>query len=262
MQNSANICSAQIIDKNMNKRQCKNKCKNDRYCHIHLKNKIEKVATVQPQPIQLPPTQPIIQFLDDNFKHNLMDMYNSWSEIDSNEIVLMDNEYWPVTIIINHFTFQLNNSNMENPYPTFPNCPFNRVNFTVSALLNLKSKLSLLKKPINIALKLFLIQSEETLQNLYSDVDNNSLTDLLKNNLRYMLINTKNSQDLYTGFWVSLSMKYTTFERLYIFLNSMPYQIILNGYIMENINRNIIQTKMETCITNYDMFDNKFCVRI
>ncbi len=246
------ICSAQIINKAGISRQCKNKCKTD-YCHIHLKSQIV-----------IPPKNFIdVTLLDEKFKHNLMGMYESWNEIDKNEIICMDNEYWELDIITSHFTYQLNNSNMENPYPIYPNSPFNRKTFSIDSLIILKNKLKELKKPVNIALKLLLNQPYETLQSIYQNTNINNfstdLVELLKNNYRYMLINSKNSQDIYTGIWVQNKTPLTQFEKLYGLLNEMPYQIIINSYIVNNNARIVVQKKMLLCITNYNMSDKKFC---
>ena len=242
------ICSASIIDKCGITRQCKNKCKNN-YCHVHLKS--QNLDSIN------------ITFLDKNFKHNLMGLYESWDEIDKNEIICMDNEYWEINTIATHFSFQLNNSNMENPYPIYPNSPFNRKIFSVDSLITLKNKLKELKRPVNIALKLLLNQSYETLQSIHNNIGTNNfstdLVELLKSNYRYMLINSKNSQDIFTGLWVQKKMPFTQFEKLYEYLNNMPYQIIINGFIMTNDSRNVIKNKMEKCVTNYSMLDKKFC---
>lgn len=251
------ICSALIIDKYGTTRQCKNKCKNI-YCHKHLK--LQNVNTkfidenLKSQNINT-------TFLDENFKHNLMGMYESWTEINKNEIICMDDEYWDIDMITAHFTYQLNNSNMENPYPIYPNSPFNRKMFSVDSLIILKNKLKELKRPVNIALKLLLIQPYDTLQSIYDNISTNnfSLVELLQNNYRYMLINSKNSQDIYTGLWVQKKMPCTQFEKLYEYLNNMPYQLITNGFIVTNTGRNIVKNKMELCITNYCMLDKKFC---
>jgi hypothetical protein len=152
---------------------------------------------------------------------------------------------------------------MENPYPIYPNSPFNRKIFSVNDLMTLGKKLKELKKPVNIALKLLLNQPYEILQTIYENIGVNNfstdLVELLKNNYRYMIINSKNSQDIYTGFWVQKQMPYTQFEKLYESLNNIPFQIIMDGYIVMNNGRNIIKNKMEKCMTNHNMLDKKFC---
>ncbi len=246
------ICSAQIINKTGVTRQCKNKCKID-YCHIH--SKLQIVTPIK--------NHIDITLLDEKFKHNLMGMYESWNEVDKNEIICMDDDYWEIDTITSHFTYHLNNSNMENPYPIYPNSPFNRKIFSVNSLIILKNKLKELKKPVNIALKLLLNQSYETLQSIYQNINinnfSNDLLELFKSKYRYMLINSKNSQDIYTGLWVQNKMPLTQFEKLYESLNNMPYQLIVNSYIVTNNARSVVEKKMLLCKTNFNMLDKKFC---
>lgn len=253
-------CHHQIQTSNSGIRYCKNKCKNNDYCHIHLKL-YNSVSTNNKENI----TNTIINttFLDENFNYTLMGLYNSWADMDENEIIYIDEEYWNIDIIVSHFTQQLNMSYMENPYPIYPNSPFTRKLFSVESLIILRDKLKELKKPVNIALKLLLTQSTDNLELIYDNVDQNNFSknimDLFENNYRYMLINCKNSQNVYVGFWVNNQIPFTPFEKLYKKLKNMPYQVIFNGYLMFNDKRNVIENKIEKCNNKYDILDAKFC---
>lgn len=245
-------CHQQIKLQNGDIRYCKNKCKiNNDYCHIHIKLQTQ-------EPIKNSPMDK--KFLDDNFSYTLMGLYDSWNDIDENEIIYMDNEYWNVDILISHFTQQLNTSSMENPYTIYPSSPFTRKLFSVESLIILKDKLHLIKKPINIALKLLLNQSLTQLQLIYDNVDTNNfskiITELFRNDFRYMLINSKNSQDVYIGFWVKNNVPLTPFEKLYDKLKNMSYQVISNGYIIPNNKRVTVEKKMDKCVNKYDMDKN------
>ena len=267
--NSQNIqkltCGHQIKTPNGDIRYCKNKCNNNNnYCHVHIKlyTKIQNQELFNnPQPLKLQSID--TQFLDEHFSYTLMGLYNSWDDMDKNEIVCIDGEYWNIYIILSHFTQQLNMSSMENPYPIYPNSPFTRKLYSIESLTILKNKLKELKLPINIALKLLLNQPTDKLQLIYNDVDQNNysekLLELLNFNYRYMLINSKNSQNIYMGFWVHNKTPLEPFEKLYNKLKNMPYQIIVNGYIMTNNQRDIIERKMEKCVNKYDIHDKKFC---
>lgn len=246
-------CNHQLIDKNNISRNCKNKCKNnEKYCHTHLKLYVKEY-----------PNNPIVtvQYLNENYIHNLMGLYDSWEEIDENNIICMDNEYWVIDIITSHFTQQLNNSNMENPYPIYPNSPFNRKLFSVDSLIILKNKILNLKMFINIALKLLLTQPINILQSIYNTVTINNFSEkmleLLQNNYRYMVTNFKNSQDVFTGLWVHKKMKPTQFEKLYEKLQNTPYQILVNGRVILNEDRNMIENKMQKCNISNNIFDKK-----
>ena len=40
--------------------------------------------------------------LNKNFKYTLMNLYDSWNDIPLSNIILLDNEYWELGIIIDH----------------------------------------------------------------------------------------------------------------------------------------------------------------
>ncbi|ARF09461.1 hypothetical protein Indivirus_1_84 [Indivirus ILV1] len=227
-------CTEMIMDPTGMKRRCKIKIKkkND-ICHIHKKIKMDK----KEKSIELVYD---IDYLDRTFGHNLMNLYDSWSEINPNEYVELDNEMWPVNIIINTITHQLNNSNMENPYLIYPNNPFTRASFTPNALLKLAEKIRNINTPINVVLKLLLEQSEQSIIRYYNEslhyLDRHSilLMSMICNSLRFMTINYKNSQNNYVGFWVRKNKKKTEFETLYANYTEAPYQIINRGIIINN----------------------------
>jgi hypothetical protein len=247
-------CNHQIKAPNGIIRNCKNKVKTSEYCHIHMKLSQIKIPT---EMLSID-----IQYLDENFNYTLMGLYNSWNDMDKGEILYMDREYWNVHIIISHFTQQLNMSSMENPYPIYPNSPFTRKPFSVGSLIILRDKIKRLGIPINIALKLLLSQSIGNLQLIYDNINNstsNKLLELFETNYRYMLINSKNSQNVYTGFWVSENFPLTQFEKFYNELKTVPYQTVINGYIMLNNERNIIENKMTRCKNKFNIYDKKFC---
>lgn len=245
MQN--NSCNKLLVDKNGYARNCKLKCKNgEKFCHKH-----KNTVNID------------IKMLDNDYIHNLLGLYDSWGDMDINDIILMDGEYWNIEIIASHFTRQLNNSNMENPYPIYPNSPCNRKHFSVESLVNLKNKLVTNNKKVNISLKLLLNQNVEILNEIYDNVDKHSFSsdilNLFKENFRFMLINNKNSQNIYNGLWVNKNEKLTKFELLYKKLSDMPYQIIMHDFILVNIGRDEISDKMDKCGNDYNMFDKKVC---
>ena len=186
-------------------------------------------------------------YLDNNNKFTLLNLYDSWNEVKFENQILIGSEYWDINILSNHLTYQLNNSNMENPYPIYPNNPFNRIPFVPSDLLNIKEKLIFKNEPINITLKLFLNQNLNFLNLLYIEalksVDRFSfiLLNLFQKKFRFMIFNNKNSQNSYNGIWVKLNHPITEFENLYENLKNMPYQIIDNGYVIYNYRREQLQ---------------------
>lgn len=203
---------------------------------------------------------------DQKFNYSLMGLYNSWDEIKFYDQIYVDNELWDINIIINHITYQLNNSNMENPYPIYPNNPFTRKSFSPKSLMLVYNRILFLNKSVNISLKLFLSQSENFLQLFYEESLTNLdrfsrlILNLFLKNLRFMIVNCKNSQDCYIGHWVNTNHPVTQFEILYDRLKNAPYQIYENGYIVNNYRRDILRNILLSYpVDNYDLTNNFYC---
>jgi hypothetical protein len=209
------------------------------------------------------------QYLDNEYNHNLMSIYDSWSETNFSDQIFIDGEYWDINILANIITYQLNNTTMENPYPSYPNNPFNRKPFTPEAISIIKTKIIKLNKCIHITLKALLSQSKKYIEKIYNSITisnklhSQNLSDLLKKKFRFMIINNKNSQNLYNGIWVPKKYPQTEFEIIYNSLKNMPYQIIYLGNIIENPQRQYISYNLSLykgC--DIDLLDNKFCEKL
>lgn len=208
-------------------------------------------------------------YLDSNFEYTLMGIYNSWNDIKYSNQIFIDNEYWFIDILTNSFTFQLNNSNMENPYPIYPNNPFNRKSFSPNNLMLIKQRLLFLKKPINITLKLLFNLPPEILNICYSealsshDGFSQTLLDILLKEFRFMILNTKNSQDSYIGIWVTKNTPTTQFELLYQKYKNIPYQIYQYGYIIDNPYRQQLKYVLDSQSQDYyDPINKKFLEKL
>ena len=194
-----------------------------------------------------------------------MDLYDSWNEIDIQNILKIDKEYWDIKILINIMTYNLNNSNMENPYPTFPNNPFNRKLIDKDSLIKIKNKIKKNKIPIHISLKTFLLQPLNSIQQFHDDAIKSKdgyspkIIEVFQQKLRFMMINSKNSQDLYTGMWVDKNYPVTKFESLYKTAREIPYQIFFNNQIIDNPTRQKLQFLLSYySADNYELNDKKF----
>lgn len=205
---------------------------------------------------------------DENFKHNLLNMYESWHDVKLEHQIELDNEYWDINILIYHFTQQLNMVNMENPYPVFPNNPFNRSPFTPIALDVLKNRIKFLNIPLNITLKMFLQQPYSYLVNLYNqaitDKDKMSygLLKLFTDYFRFKIINNKNSQNLYNGYWVKKNIPLNEFEKLYNQWKLAPTQLDSDGRIVMNNERLRIKILLDNCPDDFCDFMNKNLVEL
>lgn len=207
--------------------------------------------------------------LNNNFKYTLMNLYDSWDDIALSKIILLDEEYWELGVIVDHISNQLNHSNMENPFPIFPNNPFNRKLFTIDALIKLKKKLIINKSRIHITLKLLLKQPKKVLSTYYFEAQNHSsnfsssLLQLFTKKLRFMMINELTSQSLYNGIWVPTKYPLNNFEILYNKFKEIPYQIEFDDNIIENPCRDLFFNVL--LLHDGDKFDtneNDFCEKI
>ena len=291
-------CMSFVLDKTKKKRRCGNKCKNNDFCSKHIQKKqyydqllenikintikdlninIEKInIDINKKNIENTENETAneiakiitniknrVNFLNNNYNYTLMYMYDSWSEIDFSHQILIDNEYWHIDILINNITQQLNNSTMENPYPTYPNNPFNRIPVTPNSILKIKQRITVLQKQIHIGLKLFLSQSNESLDEMYNaalnsnDLFSPQILALFNKNLRFMIINSKNSQDSYIGIWVHQKYPMTNFEILYTHFKNMPYQIMHHGYVINNPQRAFFSNKLASIREDQIGINNK-----
>jgi len=286
-------CMSFVINKTSENRRCELKVKTNDFCHMHIKknqyydkllkqnrDNIIKNLNINKKKLLNDITKIVEEheivnivtnikkrnnILDNKYDYTLMNMYNSWNDINFSNQVLIDNEYWNINIFIDTITHQLNNSTMENPYPSYPNNPFNRKPFTPKSLLSICDVLKQLKKPINITLKMLLSQTEKFIRTLYDEVKDNhdsrfssGLLILFKKHFRFMIINSKNSQNSYVGIWTHKSFPLTDFEVMYNTFKNMPYQIVHYGHIVNNPHREILQHRLEYFKQN--IFDvNDFC---
>lgn len=187
-------------------------------------------------------------YLDSNFSHTLMDIRDGWKDVlISNRIKLADG-WWDITILIEHLATQLNQSNMENPYPIYPSSPFTRALYSIDDITKLKNRILKLHIKVNIALKIFLNSNIDELKSFYDEaVDDynmfsSSLLEHLKASLRYRLINSLNSQGQFMGYWIRKNKTKDEFEKMYDKYNMMSPEIYdyYTGYTIRNFDRDII----------------------
>lgn len=286
-------CMACVVDKNKKTRQCLIKSKKD-FCKKHINrstyydgllDKIKK-RDIKMFNVNIVEIKDLVddylkkelllkfirniknknKFLNCKFKYTLMNLHNSWNDIPFENQILMDNEFWDVDILINHINHQLNNSNMENPYPIYPNNPFTRLPFSPESLIKLYKRLEYNKYSLNTASKLLLMQHVDLLKSFYdeamvmSDRFSCLILDLYKQKLRFQIINQKNSQDLYIGLWINKNCLENDFEKLYKHYKDLPYQIYADGLIISNPYKDKIGYLLSNLPkVNYDLNNKKYC---
>lgn len=191
-----------------------------------------------------------IEWLDKYYKHCLLYLMDSWNQVEKNNIIKIGANWWDINIILNHYSAQLNRSNMENPYPVYPSDPFTKTLITKKDVKNIVKKIKQLSLNINLSLKLFLLSKNIDLFYDQATLNYNNhsiaLLDLFNTKLRYKLINNKDSQNSYTGYWTQRTMCLSRFEKLYNLIKQTPmYVIDLDNFSYINPEINKIKKQMD-----------------
>jgi hypothetical protein len=196
------------------------------------------------------------KYLDDNFIHGLIGLNDSWSEIPFMYWFKCDDTFWDIRSLVKILAMQLNQSELEKPFPIFPENPFTRKKFSIAELRSLNSRIELLKtfhRPpnteelnVNIALSKFLTIPDKLLNSVRNERSQYSasikIINRLSTSLRYKMINYKDSQGRYCGYWVKKTTQVSQFEKyyneivtatvmynnLYVLLDTPMYRKIIN----------------------------------
>ncbi len=189
--------------------------------------------------------------LTNNFNFMLMNIKDCWEEVPIHHRIKISDGWWDITLLMQHIVSQLNRCEMENPFPIYPSSPFTRELYTTDDIIKIKNRILKLNIPINISLKIFLKASPDNIQLFFDDAKARSnrfsprLVDYLKDRLRYRMINRRNSQSSFMGYWVKLDETETYFEQLYNEYKLMPLEVYmpLMGYV-RNSRRDMTYKKM------------------
>lgn len=168
----------------------------------------------------------VIKFMDDNFLYCLIGLNNSWKEIQLIYWYKIDGLWFDIRTLARTMACNLNQSDMDKPYPLYPENVFTRNRFDVAELLDFKKRLDYLKQIVpeeefkfNIALNKFLSFKDRTLQIFRNEEDQYKLQvgiiNRFSQTMRYKLINYKDQQGRYCGYWVSNNTPKSRFEKCY-----------------------------------------------
>lgn len=175
--------------------------------------------------------------LNSDYVHNLLYIHDNWNEISIDNIVMIDNQYWNIDIILKVINQQLNSCDMSNSCPKFPYNPFNRQLFSVADIKELKKyKKHISKYPAANTFcndkKIKRIHNTSLTFSKYSVAV--TIRESLSAKLRFKIINNKDSQGNYIGYWVPKKTKLTTFEMLYNEYIRTPPIINIGGQFYNN----------------------------
>jgi hypothetical protein len=204
------------------------------------------------------------EILDEEDTETLMGYYDSWKEVPEVYRIKL-NKWWDIRILVEIIANQLCTNDMSNPKPNFPFDPFTRINFTPEELDKIKNKIREIKLPIYVGLIEFLNCDFKKLYSVKNTEYNTmiKIITILEKKLRYRTVNLKNSQDCFTGIWVSKKDKLSEFEKLLSVYHSTPEHAIanINGEIvvMYNPKKDILMQKINNYpIENMNLSDNLY----
>ena len=163
-------------------------------------------------------------YLDDNYLHHLMYLKDSWSEV--NHKIKLDSNglecWWDIELLLMHFAEQLNSSNMGLPTPTWPSNPFNNVHFTKIQISYLYRRIKKLKLQVNYMVQELFNYLMTKLRYVKISKFRGCFITYVSHKYRYKMINSKDSQQNYLGYWVKKDTPYSLFEQRYREYTQMP----------------------------------------
>jgi hypothetical protein len=168
----------------------------------------------------------MIDHLNENFRHYLLVGDDDWGLIDKRyRYKVSDTEWWDIRILLAYITQNLNFTNMGEPKPHFPSNPFTRDKYTQSQLRLIYQRSKYLKIRLDISVETFFNMKLKRAMKLQNLEDRNSkdprnilsglMIDRFRDTLRYHIVNSKDSQENYIGYWVDKDSSYSDFEHVY-----------------------------------------------
>lgn len=186
------------------------------------------------------------ELLNEKYQYSLFKLEDNWKNIPFIYWFYCDGLWWDIRILLQIITMQLNQSESENPYPIYPENPFTRNKICPHEIMLLSKKIEKLRQYMNlnihISLQIFFQIPETKLNILKNNSSDNEiameLIYIFKNYLRFKLINLKNSQGLYCGYWVKKHEELSKFEKCYrkiINMGPISYDTITDEKLMRFI---------------------------
>ena len=178
-------------------------------------------------------------YLDTHYNHFLLEGQNSWKDIPIKNIIKLDNNtYHDIVFLINYITSLLNNSNMGQPCPVYPRCPFTRIEYTNENIQLIKNTIANNNIKIDVSLQIFLNSPYKKWYNFIKKKRKTNSTENIKKYfnkfLRFKLINNLDSQNTFVGYWVKKDQHNSIFEELYIEWLKIPPYLLITGELYPN----------------------------
>ena len=174
--------------------------------------------------------------LNQNYLYCLFGVEDSWDNIPLMYRYKCNNIWWDIRTLAKTLSMQLNQSESEKPYPIYPENPFTRVKFSIDEMMDFRDRIDMIEKLnngelpfVHVALRAFLripldklkkirdrpIDDEYTTEKSVQYKTATSIIKQFSKKLRYKMINHKDSQGRYCGYWVYRREKFSVFEKCY-----------------------------------------------
>jgi hypothetical protein len=140
----------------------------------------------------------------------------SWCDMNDFDLVKLSGNYcFGLDYILEYMDNKLNSSDMNNPSPAYPLNPFTNEILNKKDFKKIKKMVLLSKRQVPIPLKIFLENECMWIDNI-NQFDKYKFVDKFETyNIRFKRINLKDSQENYTGFWVTKNTPFSTFEKTF-----------------------------------------------
>lgn len=168
-----------------------------------------------------------ISVLDNEYNHGLFYMFDTWRDVSFVYWGKYNNMWYDMRMLIDIFNAQLNRSEMNNPYPIFPECPYTRIKFSINDLNLISAKIKLLEKHKLLSNKYPLKKFLECkcLDKIYDTHDKyasaTKIVSLFSTSMRFKPLNSLDSQNNMNGEWVPKNKPLSDFEMNTIEINNL-----------------------------------------
>lgn len=190
-----------------------------------------------------------VEYLNENYEFGLFGINSSWKEVPLSKWFLLGENWWNIEMLLKSMTTQLNQTEMENPYPHYPINPLTREKLTVESILEIKRICTENNIKMDIVLNRFIHFERRILDRLYKSKNETSeittiINEFLKT-MRFRMINYTNSQNLYCGRWVDKNEEKSQFEKVFDKLMLTNRNELMTNTTNMRLYRNILNMPRE-----------------
>ena len=153
-----------------------------------------------------------------------LDNVEHWSDMETWRIIKLQDYCYDIYFLIKYLISALNSSDYNNPKPVFPKNPYTITNLTHDELKTIKHRIKFHNIITSVENPLSVFLMNEDLWN-YSDTWFNTMLTELNKNMRFRRTGAVDSQNNFTGHWVSNgTLQSSNEKRIDAYLQLLPTQ--------------------------------------